>query len=120
MTINIGIDVSKEKRDVCGLRDVSTGKKKGKVFRNKRKSFVELVRWTSKHTKTEAHDILITPEATGVYPKALIYFLHEHGFQLFLANPGKAKKYAEALGLVHKTDKSDGVMLVSVGQFSAR
>jgi len=115
MTINIGIDISKEKLDVCWLRDVSTSKKKRKIFRNKRQSFAEIIQWLSKSTKTEAQTVLMTLEATGVYPEALIYFLHEQGFQLFLANPGKAKKFAESLGRVHKTDKSDAAMLARYG-----
>ncbi len=115
MKLNIGIDVSKEKLDFCWLRDVNTGKKKSKVFRNKRQSFAEIIQWLNKNTKTEPQRILITLEATGVYHEALIYFLHEQGFQIFLANPGKAKKYAEAIGLVHKTDKSDAAMLARYG-----
>ena len=119
MIINIGIDVSKEKLDVCWLRDISTGKKKSKVFRNQRKLFVDIIQWIRKNTKTEPQRILITLEATGIYHEALIYFLHEQGFQIFLANPGKAKKYAEALGLVHKTDKSDAAMLARYGSSQA-
>ena len=119
MTINIGIDVSKEKLDVCWLRDVGTGKKKSKVFRNQRKLFTDIIQWISKNTKTKAQNILITLEATGVYHEALIYFLHDQGFQVFLANPGKSKKYAEALGLVHKTDKSDAAMLARYGSSQA-
>ncbi len=75
MTINIGIDVSKEKLDVCGLRDVSTGKKKSTIFRNKRQSFAEIIQWLSKNTKTEAQTVLITLEATGVYPRIAWYLL---------------------------------------------
>ena len=115
MKLNIGIDVSKAKLDFCWLRDVNTGKKKRKVFRNQRKLFSEIIQWISKNTKTEPQHILITLEATGVYHEALIYFLHEHGFQVFLANPGRARKYAESLGLVHKTDKSDAAMLARYG-----
>jgi transposase len=34
---------------------------------------------------------------------------------IFLSNPGKAKKFAQSLGLVHKTDKSDAAMLAKYG-----
>ena len=53
---------------------------------------------------------MITLEPTGIYREALMYFLHEQGFNVILANPGKAKKYADALNIVHKTDKSDATM----------
>ena len=44
-----------------------------------------------------------------------MYFLHEQGFNIILANPGKAKKYADALNIIHKTDKSDATMLAHYG-----
>lgn len=115
MYINIGIDVSKEKFDLCWLKEISSGKKKTKVFKNMSKHFTDVVQWLLKNTKEKAENILITLEPTGVYHEALMYFLHEQGFNIFLANPGKAKKYAEAIGLTHKTDKSDGFMLARYG-----
>lgn len=116
MRNSIGIDVSKEKLDLCWLRDRQTRKKKSKVFKNQRISFAELVAWILRNTKAEPQDIRITLEATGVYHEALVYFLHEQGFTIFMANPGKAKKYAESIGLTHKTDKSDAAMLSYYGE----
>lgn len=115
MYINIGIDVSKDKLDLCWLRNISSGKKKTRVFKNKRKSFDNIVQWLLTNTKVKAEEILIVLEPTGVYHEALIYFLHQQGFNIYLANPGKAKKYSEAIGLTHKTDKSDGMMLARYG-----
>jgi transposase len=43
------------------------------------------------------------------------YYLYSQGFQIFLSNPGKAKKFAQSLGLVHKIDKSDTAMLAKYG-----
>lgn len=42
-------------------------------------------------------------------------FLHEEGFNIFVSNPGRAKKFAQSLGLLHKTDKSDAAMLAKYG-----
>ena len=111
----IGIDISKEKIDLSWLRDQLTNKIKTKVFKNKRQDFVTIEKWLLNTTKSAASELVITLEPTGVYHEALMYFLHEQGFNIILANPGKAKKYADALNIIHKTDKSDATMLAHYG-----
>lgn len=115
MLQSIGIDFSKEKMDLCWLRDPRSGKKKTKVFANQRKSFSAISEWILKNTQVAPDQTLITAEPTGVYHEACIYFLHEQGFNIYLANPGKAKKFAQAIGLMHKTDKSDAFALARYG-----
>ncbi|WP_346350728.1 IS110 family transposase [Oceanimonas sp. AH20CE76] len=115
MFSHIGIDVSKEKLDVGWLRDTASNKVKTKVFKNQKQSFEVLAAWVLKNTKAEPQHILITLEATGVYHENLAYFLHQQGFKVMVANPGKAKQYARAIGLVHKTDKLDALMLAHYG-----
>lgn len=115
MRINIGVDVSKDKLDLSWLRDPTTGKQKTKVFKNTQSNHLDVVSWLLKQTQAAPEDILITLEPTGVYHEALVYSLHEQGFNLFLANPGRAKKYAQSLGLTHKTDKEDATMLARYG-----
>ncbi|AWB65993.1 IS110 family transposase [Saccharobesus litoralis] len=110
-----GIDVSKDKLDVCWLRDVTTNKKKTKVLKNTSKGHEALAEWLLKNTGLTPQEIVITVEPTGVYSEPLMYFLHAKGFILQQANPGKAYKYAQALDLVHKTDKSDSIMLARYG-----
>lgn len=110
-----GIDVSKEKFDVGWLRDVNTGKKKTKVFKNTAVGHQQAVDWLLKNLKVPAEGIVITLEPTGVYHEALLYFLHDCGFQVLLVNPGKAKKFAESLNQIHKTDKLDAVTLAWYG-----
>lgn len=110
-----GIDVSKEKFDVGWLRDVKTGKKKTKVFKNTRAGHQQVQDWLLNNLKVPAQDIVITLEPTGVYHEALMYFLHDCGFQVLLVNPGKARKYAESLNQIHKTDKLDAVTLAWYG-----
>jgi len=111
----IGIDVSKEKFDIGWLRDASTGKKKTKVFKNTPGGHRQAVDWLLKTLKVEAQEMVITLEPTGVYHEALMYCLHDHGFQLQLANPGKARKYADAINQSHKTDKLDAMALAWYG-----
>lgn len=110
-----GIDVSKEKFDVGWLRDVKSGKKKTKVFKNTRAGHQQVQDWLLNNLKVPAQDIVITLEPTGVYHEALMYFLHDCGFQVLLVNPGKARKYAESLNQIHKTDKLDAVTLAWYG-----
>ena len=106
-----GIDVSKEKFDIGWLRDAATGKKKTKVFKNTAAGHQQAAGWLLKNIKAPAEEIVIAIEPTGVYHEALLYFLHQCGFKVLLVNPGKARTYAESLGLIHKTDKLDAIML---------
>ena len=106
-----GIDISKEKFNIGWLRDVVSGKKKTKVFKNTAVGRQQAADWLLKNIKASADEIMIALEPTGVYHEALLYFLHQCGFKVFLVNPGKAKKYAESIDLIHKTDKLDAIML---------
>lgn len=112
----IGIDVSKDKLDVCWLRDVAKGKRKTKVIKNITKGHAELVTWLLKNIKSEPQDIVITLEPTNIYHEALMYFLHDNGFKVLLVNPAKSKKYAEAMNMTHKTDSVDSYMLACYGE----
>jgi transposase len=110
-----GIDVSKEKLDVGWIRDAPNGKKKTKVLNNSPQGFEALAAWLLKNTQVDPQEILITLEPTGVYHEALVYFLHALGFKIVLVNPGKAKQYAQSIGFIHKTDKTDAIMLAYYG-----
>lgn len=90
MCVYIGIDISKAKLDISWLRDPVNNKIKTKVFKNDKQDMKKLEAWLIKNTIAEPQDILITLEPTGIYHENLAYFLHECGFQVFLANPGKA------------------------------
>jgi transposase len=110
-----GIDVSKEKLDLGWLRDPVSNKKKTKVFKNIGKGHQEIADWLIKNTKEKPENIVVTLEPTNVYHEALVYFLHDQGFKIFLANPNKAKMNAKSIGTLHKTDKIDCVSLASFG-----
>ncbi len=110
-----GIDVSKEKIDIGWLRDVNTGKKKTKVLNNTAAGHQQAAQWLLKTSQAHAEDILVTVEPTGIYHEALLYYLHQQGFNVLLANPGKARQYAESINQTHKTDSQDAMMLASYG-----
>lgn len=111
-----GIDVSKEKLDLCWLRDAVSGKRKTKVFKNQPAEFKNIKKWFTENLKTEPQNIVVTIEPTNVYHEPLCYFLHDAGFRILLVNTGKAKKHAESLGMTHKTDKLDAFILAKYGE----
>ncbi len=115
MTKYIGIDVGKAHVDICWLKDPQAGKKTTKKFKNKPDAFVGIQRWLIEQTQGEPANIIVLLEATGVYHEALSDFLYDQGFKLIVSNSGKAKKFAQSMGLVHKTDKSDAAMLAHYG-----
>lgn len=120
MYTHIGIDVSKEKVDLGWICDAAKNKVKTKVFANKVKDFEDISKWITKTTGVSPDEVLITLEPTGVYHEHLADYLGDHGFNIFLVNTGLAKKYAQAVGIVHKTDKSDALMLAYYGLAKAR
>lgn len=111
-----GIDVSKDKLDLCWLRDADSGKKKQKVFKNQLADFKQIKTWLIKNIKTEPENIVVTLEPTNVYHEPLCYFLHKAGFKILLVNTGNAKKHAESLGMTHKTDRLDAFVLAQYGE----
>jgi transposase len=115
MLINVGIDVGKESLDLCVLLDKTTGKVKSKKFKNKKEGYISAVEWLNKTTGYTPETMLVTIEATGVYHEGITYYLYSQGFQMFISNPGKAKKFAQSLGIIHNTDKSDAAMLAKYG-----
>src|SRR5690554_5521585 len=106
-----GIDVSKDKLDICWLRDRQTMKIKTKVFPNKENGFAALIQWTRDNSEAKPEDIQVMMEATGVYHEALAYALYEAGFQVFVANPQHAHNFVKSFGKRSKNDRKDSVML---------
>lgn len=109
----VGVDVSKEKVDVCWLRsiDSESGKTKikTKVFKNK--DFEIITKWLEDTIGEDFSNIVVVLEPTGVYHEGLTYFLHEAGLQVCIGNPSDARGYAKSVGFKHKTDKEDAKVL---------
>lgn len=115
MSVNVGIDVGKEYLDICLLHDQTKSGRKHRKFKNTKGTHSEISRWLIKVSKCKPEDTLITMESTGVYHESIALYLHAVGFRVFISNPGKAHKFSQSLGLVHKTDKSDSYMLALYG-----
>lgn len=98
-----GIDVSGASLDV---RHISGSR--AKQFQNNPKGFAKLAAW--------ARDAeLFVMEATGSHHTALAEDLHGRGFAVSVANPARAKHYAQSMGIRNKTDQVDALILAQFG-----
>ncbi|ROT99277.1 IS110 family transposase [Marinobacter sp. R17] len=111
MTAQIGIDVSKNKLDVCWLRDPNTLKLKTRIFGNDKPAFGELIQWLCKQTGQAPESIHVMMEATGVYHEALAYALYDAGMTVYVSNPHRVSEFGKSLGRRSKTDKRDSIIL---------
>lgn len=111
----IGIDVSKAKLDVLWLKDTQKLKIKAKVLSNNPNGFRQLLDWLDKNIAATPAQMHIVMEATGVYHEPLAYFLHDRGYVVSVINPAYVRKFADGLGIQHKTDKKDSLVLARYG-----
>ncbi|WLS01542.1 transposase [Shinella oryzae] len=103
--ITIGADISKDHIDLYSLPDGQTLK-----VINDRKGFAAVVRWIG--TKGVER---IVYEPTGPYHKAFESFMMVKGVPLSKVNPRSARRFAEAIGRLAKTDRIDAAMLARYG-----
>ena len=54
-------------------------------------------------------------EATGRYHRKVHQCLHDRGFEVVLVNPLRARRFAEGVGHLAKTDRADALMLARLG-----
>lgn len=101
----LGIDVSKDKLDVCLLHQ---GRASQEQFSNTPNGHQGLRRWLRKQKVHEMHACL---EATGLYGEELAQSLYEAGFQVSIVNPARIKKYADSQLRRNKTDKVDAALI---------
>lgn len=111
----LGIDVSKDKLDICWLKDPVRVTIKTKVLPNTPKGLQQLRQWLDKNLPASPAQCHICMEATGIYHEAAAYFLHDYGCRVSVLNPAHSRDFAKALGSVHKTDKADSMVLARYG-----
>jgi transposase len=64
-----------------------------------------------------AYDVaLVVMEATGKYHRLAHRNLHDGGFKVAVVNPLRSRKFADAIGLLAKTDGVDARMLALMGE----
>ncbi len=106
--VSVGIDTCKAWLDAHVLSaDI--------VFRvpNTKKGHKQLM---AKLSPYKVHIVVI--EATGKHHRAAHRCLCEAGFRVAVVNPLRSRLFAEALGLLAKTDKVDARMLAAMGQMT--
>ncbi|UOP05555.1 IS110 family transposase [Conchiformibius kuhniae] len=111
----LGIDVSKDKLDICWLKDPAQLKIKTKVLPNTPKGLQQLQQWLDKNLPDCPKQRHICMEATGIYHEAAAYFLHDCGYRVSVINPAHSRDFAKASGSIHKTDKADSMVLARYG-----
>lgn len=99
----IGIDVSKRQLDV-GTTDGETLQ-----VDNAPSGFAELDLWLREHPAGQ-----IVLEATGGYEQLVLDFLHKTGYPVVRANALRARKLAQGLGQMAKTDRLDAYALAKM------
>ena len=98
-----GIDVSKASLDICAAGEE-------RHFANDATSWRALGAWLRGLDVSR-----VVMEATGRYHRRVHQCLHDRGFEVVLVNPLRARRFAEALGHLAKTDRVDAVMLARLG-----
>lgn len=97
----IGVDVSKEKLDVCVLPGGEL-----QEFTNDRAGLVSLVAYLSQRSSPT-----IVIEATGGYERAALLAMQEAGLRVTLVNPRQVRDFAKGIGQLAKTDRLDAAVL---------
>lgn len=96
-----GVDVSKAKLDACiepGHRFAS--------FDNDTAGIAKLAAFCREHTVA-----LVVMEASGGYERQVFVGLWEKGISCALTNPRNVRRYAEAMGILEKTDRIDASVI---------
>lgn len=96
-----GVDVSKAKLDVC----IEPGQRLAS-FDNSTAGIAELAAFCREHAVT-----LLVMEASGGYERRAFVELWEKGISCALTNPRSVRRYAEAMGLLEKTDRIDASVI---------
>ncbi len=105
MQETIGIDVSKDALDIHRRADDATIQ-----LGNDTPGFRRLLKWIGPDETP-----LIVFEATGAYHRSLEKFLTAHDLPFVKVNPKQARRFAQAIGKLAKTDRVDAEMLSRMG-----
>lgn len=99
----IGIDVAKNKVDVCCLPSKER-------FIAKEEEYDSLIEKLASFSPD-----LVVLEATGGYEQSITVRLADAGIPFFVANPARVRAYAKALNFLAKTDAIDAYVIARFG-----
>src|SRR3712207_6823875 len=100
-----GIDIAKDQLDVCLYPDGATSR-----FPNDAKGHRALIAWLAAYSIER-----VVFEPTGAYHRILERSLASAGLPLAKINPRHARRFADALGQLAKTDRLDAALLARFG-----
>ena len=103
--ITAGIDVSKNSFDVHMLPSGAA-----RTFEYSPKQVKACVKWLASYKPD-----LVVMEATGGYERRLAAEIFAAGLPAHIANPGRVRSFAKALGQLAKTDKIDARIIADYG-----
>src|SRR6202521_5302263 len=101
MKIICGVDVSKARLDAC----IEPGAIRGS-FRNDVAGIAALAAFCRQHQAG-----LVAMEATGGYERKAFLLLWEEGLPCAVTNARHVRQYAEAMGVLEKTDRIDAKII---------
>lgn len=104
MDDTIGVDISKPALDVFWL-----GRREYRQFSNDRSGCAALIRWIGKAA------VRVVFEPTGAYHRLFEAALVAAGVPAVKVNPRSARRFAEAVGTLAKTDRIDAALLARMG-----
>jgi len=81
-----GVDVSKQKIDVCVIVNNQRSEIVHNQFEQSKKGFASLKKWLVQVTARQTGKLLICVENTGLYDDALMYYLSDHDLAVSLEN----------------------------------
>ena len=105
MKNTIGIDISKERLDAHALASAEH-----RQFPNTGAGHRALLQWV----RVQPYDLVVF-EPSGAYHRQVETVLSERGISFVKVNPRQARRFAEAIGKLAKTDRVDAAMLAKMG-----
>jgi transposase len=111
----LGIDVSKDRFDVCLSFISKKGKRETRKrnFKNDDSGFQGLLGFLQKHNVEQVKACM---ESTGCYSEALAEFLHNAGHFVSVVNPYCIKSYARSKLVRQKNDQTDAEIIADYCQ----
>ena len=104
----LGIDISKDKFDVCLRHPQQDQLLARHHFPNHPVGFKQLQRWLRQQGVSQVHACM---EATSRYGEALAAFLHQQQHQVSVVNPRRIRRYADSLLVRTQHDALDAEII---------
>jgi len=104
--VSIGIDISKDFLDICGL---------GKNFPERISNNINDITKLVDHLLKTRPDLILC-EASGGYERLLHMIIEQSGLSLAIVNARQIRDFAKAKGVLAKTDKLDAKIIAQYGE----